>query len=80
MPRKRICSCAYAVRRCVCSSSDLSSLCMWKTSFMALSNARCNVEERLAYWLLMCANRTANGRREITHELIAVMLGMRRPG
>jgi Crp-like helix-turn-helix protein len=28
----------------------------------------------------MCADRTTDGRIEITHELLSVMLGIRRPG
>jgi CRP-like cAMP-binding protein len=51
-----------------------------QTGFTALANARCNLLERLARWLLMCADRTTNGRLEITHEFLSVMLGMRRPG
>ena len=51
-----------------------------QTGFTALVNARCNVHERLARWLLMCADRTPDGRLRITHEFLSVMLGMRRPG
>jgi CRP-like cAMP-binding protein len=51
-----------------------------QTGFTALVNARCNLHERLARWLLMCADRTTDGRLGITHEFLSVMLGMRRPG
>ena len=51
-----------------------------QTGFTALVNARCNLNERLARWLLMCADRTRDGRLTITHEFLSVMLGMRRPG
>ena len=51
-----------------------------QTGFTALGNARCTLQERLARWLLMCADRTTDGHVAITHEFLSVMLGMRRPG
>jgi len=38
-----------------------------QTGFTALVNARCNLHERLARWLLMCADRTTDGWLGITH-------------
>jgi CRP-like cAMP-binding protein len=46
--------------------------------------AACNnahkVEGRLARWLLMCQDRTLTNELELTHEFIALMLGIRRAG
>ncbi|ARP64368.1 cyclic nucleotide-binding protein [Mesorhizobium sp. WSM1497] len=51
-----------------------------QTSYTALINARANLEERLARWLLMCDDRVEGHRLAITHEFLAIMLGTRRPG
>ena len=49
-------------------------------SFTALANGRYKIEERLARWLLMAADRTEGGTIKLTHEFLALMLGARRPG
>ncbi|HYD88364.1 MAG TPA: Crp/Fnr family transcriptional regulator [Vitreimonas sp.] len=46
----------------------------------ALANARAKIEERLARWLLMVHDRVAGDEASLTHEFIAIMLGVRRPG
>ncbi|WP_027169719.1 Crp/Fnr family transcriptional regulator [Mesorhizobium sp. WSM3224] len=51
-----------------------------QTRSTALSNARARLEDRLARWLLMCDDRTLGGEIRVTHEFLAVMLGVRRPG
>jgi CRP-like cAMP-binding protein len=51
-----------------------------QTGHTALSNAIYTVEERLARWLLMCHDRLESDDLPLTHELIAIMLGVRRPG
>jgi CRP-like cAMP-binding protein len=46
----------------------------------ALANGRATIEERLSRWLLMVHDRIVGDEVELTHEFIAVMLGVRRPG
>jgi CRP-like cAMP-binding protein len=42
-------------------------------------NARHEVEERLASWLLFCADRARSNKFTISHEFLAEMLGSTRP-
>lgn len=51
-----------------------------QTTQTALCNGQAKLEERLARWLLMCHDRIPTDRLEITHEFMAVMLGVRRAG
>ena len=51
-----------------------------QSSRTAFVNAEYPLEARLARWLLMCHDRIDGNEIQITHDFIAMMLGVRRPG
>jgi CRP-like cAMP-binding protein len=53
---------------------------MIQAAHTALANGRAKLDERLARWLLMAEDRADNGALFLTHEFLALMLGVRRPG
>jgi CRP-like cAMP-binding protein len=53
---------------------------MVQTAHTAVANARANLEERLARWLLMARDRVDDEQVPLTHEFLSLMLGVRRAG
>ena len=51
---------------------------MIQTAHTAVANGRANVGERLARWLLMARDRLDSTALPLTHEFLALMLGVRR--
>ena len=51
-----------------------------QVSSTAAANATHNIEERLARWLLMAHDRVDGNEIGLTHDFLAMMLGVRRPG
>jgi CRP-like cAMP-binding protein len=53
---------------------------MVQMAHTALANGSYTIEERLSRWLLMTLDRSVSGSAALTHEFLATMLGVRRPG
>jgi CRP-like cAMP-binding protein len=51
-----------------------------QTSHTAICNAHSRLDVRLARWLLMAHDRIGADRLQLTHELLSIMLGVRRAG
>jgi hypothetical protein len=51
-----------------------------QATFTIVTNSRGKLEERLTRWLLMAHDRMEGDVIPITHDLLSVMLGVRRPG
>jgi CRP-like cAMP-binding protein len=51
-----------------------------QTSHTAVANARAKLEERLSRWILMAHDRVGADTLLLTHEFLALMLGVRRAG
>jgi CRP-like cAMP-binding protein len=68
------------------SSSLTTTLLRYVNVFMvqgsqtALANGRGRLDERLARWLLMWDDRISPDTVTVTHEFLALLLGVRRPG
>jgi CRP-like cAMP-binding protein len=53
---------------------------MVQTAHTAIANARAHIDQRLARWILMAHDRTGDNTLPLTHEFLALMLGVRRAG
>ncbi|MCD2173635.1 Crp/Fnr family transcriptional regulator [Rhizobium sp. C4] len=51
-----------------------------QTTYTAWANAEMKLEQRLARWILMVDDRIDDHRFRVTHEFIAIILGVRRAG
>jgi len=51
-----------------------------QTTHTAICNAQSRLDVRLARWLLMAHDRIGDDTLQLTHEFLALMLGVRRPG
>jgi CRP-like cAMP-binding protein len=53
---------------------------MMQTAHTAIANARAKLPERLARWILMAHDRVDGDALPLTHDFLALMLGVRRAG
>ena len=65
------------LRRCLLNYAHAF---MIQTGQTAIANGRRTIEERLARWLLMAHDRVDGDELPLTHDFLAVMLGVRRSG
>jgi CRP-like cAMP-binding protein len=75
------------LRKAMIASASLHSLLlkyvqvfMVQTAHTAIANARCHIDRRLARWILMAHDRSRDDALLLTHEFLALMLGVRRAG
>lgn len=76
-----------ALRRIMTESESITALLLRyvrvllvQTSQTALANGRGKLDERLARWLLMWDDRVSDPSASITHDFVALLLGVTRPG
>jgi CRP-like cAMP-binding protein len=76
-----------SLREAMASSPSLASILtryahvfMIQSGQTALANGRGRLDERLARWLLMWDDRIRPEAITVTHEFLALLLGVRRPG
>jgi hypothetical protein len=53
---------------------------MVQTAHTAIANARSHIDQRLARWILMAHDWTNDDTLPLTHEFLALVLGVRRAG
>ena len=78
---------APALREAMSASPSLASILlryahvfMIQSGQTALANGRGRLDERLARWLLMWDDRIRPESITVTHDFLALLLGVRRPG
>jgi CRP-like cAMP-binding protein len=78
---------ASELRKAMIASASLHSLLlkyvqvfMVQTAHTAIANARSHIDRRLARWILMAHDRSRDDALLLTHEFLALMLGVRRAG
>jgi CRP-like cAMP-binding protein len=78
---------AKELRKAMDTSESLRSLLlkfvqvfMVQTAHTAIANACARIDQRLARWLLMAHDRSGEDTLALTHEFLALMLGVRRAG
>ena len=78
---------ANELRKAMMASESLRGLLlkfvqvfMVQTAHTAIANARSHIDQWLARWILMAHDRTGDTTLPLTHEFLALMLGVRRPG
>jgi CRP-like cAMP-binding protein len=81
------CLAADRLREAIAASSILQGICLryvqvflQQIAETALANGRGKIEERLARWLLIVHDRVDGDEVNLTHEFLAIMLGVRRSG
>ena len=72
---------------CIESSPELHRLLLMNSyifymqvAYTALANGHASLNQRLSRWLLMAQDRLMSDEITLTHEFLAMMLGVRRPG
>jgi CRP-like cAMP-binding protein len=78
---------AAELRKALAASATLQTVLMKfvqafmvQTAHTAIANARARLDQRLARWLLMAHDRLDGNALPLTHEFLALMLGVRRAG
>jgi CRP-like cAMP-binding protein len=78
---------AKELRKAMAASESLRGLLlkfaqvfMVQTTQTAIANARAHIDQRLARWISMAHDRMGEDTIRLTHEFLALMLGVRRAG
>jgi CRP-like cAMP-binding protein len=74
---QRLLTISPTLRACLTRYAHYLSVAVSQSS---LANAQGTIQERLARWLLMAQDRLADSDITLTHELLSLMLGVRRAG